>query len=209
PGDERYTLYADVQYPHRVRDALARNIFKIPESKIRVIAGDVGGGFGTKGWQYVEHRLMLWAAKKLGRPVKWGASRSEAIQSDEHARDNISEAELALDADGRFLGLRVRTICNVGAYISAERNLLSTFSNVQTLSGVYAIPAAYVHVSIAFSNSNPTAPYRGAGRPEANYVIERLIDDAAAELGLDRVALRRKNLIPESAMPYRNAYGAN
>jgi carbon-monoxide dehydrogenase large subunit len=209
PGEERYTLYADVQYPHRVRDALARQIFKVPESKIRVIAGDVGGGFGTKGWQYAEHRLMLWAAKKLGRPVKWGASRSEAIQSDEHARDNISEAELALDAEGRFLGLRVRTICNVGAYISAERNLLSTFSNVATLSGVYAIPAAYVHVSIAFSNSNPTAPYRGAGRPEAIYVIERLIDETAQELGFDRVALRRRNLIPESAMPYRNAYGVN
>ena len=209
PGDERYTLYADVQYPHRVRDALARNIFKVPESKIRVIAGDVGGGFGTKGWQYVEHRLMLWAAKKLGRPVKWGASRSEAIQSDEHARDNISEAELALDADGRFVGLRVRTICNVGAYISSERNLLSTFSNVATLTGVYAIPAAYVHVSVALSHSNPTAPYRGAGRPEAIYVIERLIDDAAQELGLDRVALRRQNLVPESAMPYRNAFGVN
>ncbi len=208
-GDERYTLYADVQYPHRVRDALARNIFKVPESKIRVIAGDVGGGFGTKGWQYVEHRLVLWAARRLDRPVKWSSTRSEAIQADEHARDNIVEAELALDAEGRFLGLRANTICNVGAYISAERNLLSTFSNVATLSGVYAIPAAYTHVSVAFSNSNPTAPYRGAGRPEAAYVIERLIDEAARELGHDRVALRRKNLVPETAMPYRNAYGMN
>jgi carbon-monoxide dehydrogenase large subunit len=209
PGDERFTLYADVQYPHRVRDALARNIFKIPESKIRVIAGDVGGGFGTKGWQYVEHRLTLFAARKLGRPVKWTSTRSEAIQSDEHARDNIAEATLALDANGKFVGLRVDTLCNVGAYISAERNLLSTFSNVSTLAGVYTIPAAYTHVNIAFSNSNPTAPYRGAGRPEATYVIERLIDTAAAQLGIDRVDLRRRNLIPESAMPYRNPFGVN
>jgi aerobic carbon-monoxide dehydrogenase large subunit len=208
-GDERYTLYADVQYPHRVRDALARNIFRVPESKIRVIAGDVGGGFGTKGWQYAEHRLVLWASRRLKRPVKWSSTRSEAIQADEHARDNITEAELALDANGRFLGLRANTICNVGAYISAERNLLSTFSNVATLSGVYAIPAAYTHVSVAFSNSNPTAPYRGAGRPEATYVIERLIDEAARELGFDRVTLRRMNLVPESAMPYRNAFGVN
>jgi carbon-monoxide dehydrogenase large subunit len=141
--------------------------------------------------------------------VKWSSTRSEAIQADEHARDNITEAELALDANGRFLGLRANTICNVGAYISAERNLLSTFSNVATLSGVYAIPAAYTHVSVAFSNSNPTAPYRGAGRPEATYVIERLIDEAARELGFDRVTLRRMNLVPESAMPYRNAFGVN
>jgi carbon-monoxide dehydrogenase large subunit len=209
PGEERYTLYADVQYPHRVRDALARNIFKVPESKIRVIAGDVGGGFGTKGWQYPEHRLVLWAARRLGRPVKWSSTRSEAILADEHARDNITEATLALDTEGRFLALRADTICNVGAYISAERNLLSTFSNVATLSGVYAIPAAYTHVSVAFSNSNPTAPYRGAGRPEAIYVMERLIDEAARELGFDRVALRRRNLVPESAMPYRNAFGVN
>jgi carbon-monoxide dehydrogenase large subunit len=209
PGEERFTLYADVQYPHRVRDALARNIFKIPESKIRVIAGDVGGGFGTKGWQYVEHRLTLYAARKLGRPVKWTSTRSEAIQSDEHARDNIADATLALDAGGKIVGLRVDTLCNVGAYISAERNLLSTFSNVSTLAGTYAIPTAYTHVDIAFSNSNPTAPYRGAGRPEATYVIERIIDTAAARLGIDRVDLRRRNLIPENAMPYRNPFGVN
>jgi carbon-monoxide dehydrogenase large subunit len=209
PGEERFTLYADVQYPHRVRDALARNIFKIPESKVRVIAGDVGGGFGTKGWQYVEHRLTLYAARKLGRAVKWTSTRSEAIQSDEHARDNIADATLALDTNGRFVGLRVDTLCNVGAYISAERNLLSTFSNVSTLAGTYAIPAAYTHVNIAFSNSNPTAPYRGAGRPEATYAIERIIDTAAAQLGIDRVDLRRRNLIPESAMPYRNPFGVH
>jgi carbon-monoxide dehydrogenase large subunit len=207
PGEERYTLYADVQYPHRVRTALASNILKVPEHSVRVIAGDVGGGFGTKGWQYPEHRLTLWAARKLGRPVKWACERSEAILADEHARDNVTEAELGLDADGRFLGLRVRTLANVGAYVSSDRNLLATFSNVATLVGVYTIPAAHVHVSCVFSNTNSTAPYRGAGRPEATYVIERLIDEAAHELGVDRVALRQKNVIPSSAMPYKTALG--
>jgi carbon-monoxide dehydrogenase large subunit len=209
PGEDRYTLYADVQYPHRVRQALATRIFKIPESRIRVIAGDVGGGFGTKGWQYPEHRLVLWAAKQLRRPVKWTCERSEAIQADEHARDNVSEAELALDADGKFLGLRVKTLANVGAYISSERNLLATFGNVGTLTGVYTIPAAHVEVLAVMANTNGTAPYRGAGRPEATYVIERLIDDAARELGHDPIELRRRNLIPATAMPYKTALGLN
>src|SRR5574341_646170 len=207
PGEDRYTLYADVQYPHRVRNALASHIFQVPEHKLRVLAGDVGGGFGTKGWQYPEHRLVLWAARKLGRPVRWACERHEAILADEHARDNVSEAELALDADGRFLALRVRTLANVGAYVSSDRNLLATFANVGTLVGVYAVPAAHVQVTCVLTNTNPTAPYRGAGRPEATYVIERLIDDAARELGVDPVELRRKNLIPPSAMPYRTPLG--
>jgi carbon-monoxide dehydrogenase large subunit len=207
PHEERYTLYADVQYPHRVRTALATNIFKIPEHQIRVIAGDVGGGFGTKGWQYPEHRLVLWAARKIGRPVRWTCERREAIPADEHARDNVTDAELALDADGKFVGLRVRTLANVGAYVSSDRNLLATFSNVVTLAGVYHFPAAHAEVLSVFTNTNSTAPYRGAGRPEATYVIERLIDDAARELGLDRLELRRKNLIPAAAMPYKNPLG--
>ena len=207
PGEDRYTLYADVQYPHRVRNALASMVFQIPEHQIRVIAGDIGGGFGTKGWQYPEHRLVLWAARKLGRPVKWACERHEAIPADEHARDNISEAELALDAEGRFLALRVRTIANLGAYISSDRNLLASFSNVVTLVGVYTIPAAHVQVTGVLSNCNSTAPYRGAGRPEAIYVLERLIDDAARDLGLDRLKLRRMNIIPGSAMPYRTCLG--
>ncbi len=209
PGEERFTLYADVQYPHRVRQALATRIFKIPESRIRVIAGDVGGGFGTKGWQYPEHRLVLWAAKKLRRPVKWTCERSEAILADEHARDNIGEAELALDRDGKFLALRVKTMANVGAYISSERNLLATFSNVGTLTGVYDIPAAHVAVLAVMANTNGTAPYRGAGRPEATYVIERLIDDAARELHDDPVDLRRRNMIPNDKLPYKTALGLN
>jgi carbon-monoxide dehydrogenase large subunit len=206
-GDGRYTIYADVQYPHRVRNALAENIFKIPEHRIRVICGDIGGGFGTKGWQYPEHRLIPWAAKKLGRPVKWTCERSEAVLADEHARDNVSDAEIALDATGKILGLRVKTLANVGAYVSSDRNLLSTFVNVVTLSGVYAIPAAHVHVSCVMSNTNGTAPYRGAGRPESIYVIERLLDDAAREIGMDRAEIRRRNVIPGTAMPYKNPFG--
>ena len=206
PREDRYTLHADVQYPHRVRHVLATSIFRVPEHRIRVVAGDIGGAFGTKGWQYPEHRLVLWAARELGRPVKWSCERREAILADEHARDTVSEAELALDAEGRFLALRVRTVANVGAYVSSDRNLLATFMNVATLVGVYTIPAAHVHVTCVLANVNPTAPYRGAGRPESTYVIERLIDDAARELGRDRVELRRINLIPASAMPYRTAF---
>src|SRR5207247_8211939 len=209
PNDDRYTLYADVQYPHRVRNALAGSIFKVPEHKIRVVAGDVGGAFGTKGWQYPEHKLVLWAARKLRRPVKWTCERREAILADEHARDNVSDAELALDADGRFLAMRVHTLANVGAYVSSDRNLLATFSNVVTLVGVYAFPTAYVHVTSVMTNTNSTAPYRGAGRPESTYVIERLIDDAARELGVDRIELRRRNIIPSGAMPYRTPLGGN
>src|SRR5260370_17318292 len=165
PGEGRFTLYADVQYPHRVRQALATRIFKIPESKIRVISGDVGGGFGTKGWQYPEHRLVLLAAKDLRRPVKWSCERSEAILADEHARDNITDAMLAIDNDGRFLALRVRTFANVGAYISSERNLLATFGNVGTLTGAYAIGAAYVELLPGITTHTPPSPHPPPAHP--------------------------------------------
>src|SRR5215475_10638556 len=182
-GEDRLILYADVQYPHRVRNMLAQNVFRVPESKMRVIAQDVGGGFGTKGWQYVEHRLTLWAAKKLMRPVKWTCERSETVMADEHGRANI------------------------GAYVGSDRNLLSPFGMIGTVLGVYRIPTAYINVVGVLSNTNPTAPYRGAGRPEAIYLIERLIDDAARELGVDRVELRRKNMLPVSALPYQSPVG--
>jgi carbon-monoxide dehydrogenase large subunit len=206
-GEDRYTIWADVQYPHRVRNALAENIFKIPEHQIRVISHDVGGGFGTKGWQYPEHRLMPWAARKIGRPVKWLCERSEAVLADEHARDVITDAEIAFDDQGRILGLRVCNHANVGAYISSDRNLLSVFVNVVTLSGVYRIPAAHVRVNVLMSNCNSTAPYRGAGRPESIYAIERLLDDAATELGIDRIELRRRNIIDSQSFPYKNPFG--
>ena len=205
--EDRYLLHADVQYPHRVRQLLAEKVFRVPEQNIRVIARDIGGGFGTKGWQYAEHRLVLWAARKVGRPVKWACERSEAVQADEHGRDNVTDAELAFDADGKVIGLRVKTIANIGAYLSAIRNLLAAFSNVGTLIGVYDIPAAHVAVRTVHSNTNPTAPYRGAGRPEATYVIERMFDEAARELGIDPTELRARNMIVPDAMPVKNALG--
>lgn len=207
PREDRYTLYADVQYPHRVRQLLAEKIFGIPEQNVRVVSRDVGGGFGTKGWQYAEHRLTLWASRKVGRPVKWSSERSEAIQGDEHGRDNVTDAELAFDDDGHIVGLRVKTIANIGAYLSAIRNLLSVFSNVGTLIGVYNVPAAHVAVTTVHSNTSPTAPYRGAGRPEATYVIERMLDEAARELGMDPAELRAKNMIASDAMPLKTAFG--
>ena len=205
--DERFTLHADVQYAHRVRDMLASNVFKIPETQIRVVTGDVGGGFGTKGWQYVEHRLTLMAARKLGRPVKWSCERSEALLADEHGRDVVAEAELALDKDHKFLGMRARLISNIGAYLSSDRNLLATFGSLGAMIGVYDIPAGYAHLTVAFSNQPATAPYRGAGRPEAIYIIERLIEDAARELGVDRIALRQNNLIPQAKLPFKTPLG--
>jgi len=203
PAEDKYTLHTDVQYPHRMRTLLAGTVFRIPENKLHIIAGDIGGAFGAKGPQYPEHRLLLWAAKKLRRPVKWVCERSEALLADEHARDNVSEIELALDSNGKFLALRVNTLAGLGAYVSSDRNLLSTFQSVSAVVGVYAIPAAHVRITGVMSNTNSTAPYRGAGRPEAIYLIERIIDDAARELGLDRIELRRKNLIPSSAMPWK------
>ena len=202
---DRYTLHLDIQYPHRVRDLLAGRIFKVPPERIRAVSGDVGGAFGAKGWTSHEHRLVLWLARKLGRPVKWTCERSEAPLADEHGRDCISDGELALDAGGKILAVRVRTTNNLGAYVSSDRNLMAMSMNVGSTVGPYVIPAAHVHALGVFSNTNPTAPYRGSGRPEAAYVIERLMDDAARELGVERVELRRRNLIPPSAMPYKTA----
>ena len=207
PREDRFLLHADVQYPHRVRQLLAEKIFSVPEQNIRVVSRDVGGGFGTKGWQYAEHRLVLWAARRLGRPVKWTCSRSEAVQADEHGRDNVTDAELAFDENGKVVGLRVRTIANIGAYLSAIRNLLAAFTNVGTLIGVYDIPVAHAAVRTVHANSNPTAPYRGAGRPEATYVIERMFDEAARELDIDPTELRARNMIRPDAMPLKTALG--
>jgi carbon-monoxide dehydrogenase large subunit len=203
--EQRYTLRLDVQYPHRVRDLMANRILKVPAEQVRVIAEDVGGAFGAKGQAYVEHRLVLWLARKLGRPVKWTCERSEAPLADEHGRDCVSDAELALDEGGKFLALRVRTTHNLGAYVSSDRQLLPTFANLGSLVGMYTFAAAHVRVLGVFSHTSPTAPSRGSGRPEATYVLERLVDDAAREIGLDRVELRRRNLIPVSAMPYKTA----
>jgi aerobic carbon-monoxide dehydrogenase large subunit len=209
PGEDRYTLYADVNYPHRVRNMLANMVFKVPESKVRVVCHDVGGGFGAKGWQYVEHRLTLWAAKKLGRPVKWSCERSEVILADEHGRDNIGEIELAFNDDAKILGLRLHMIASIGAYIASDRQLLTPFGMIGTVVGVYDIPAAYLAIDAVLSNTSSTAPYRGAGRPEAIYLIERAIEDAARELNIDPIELRRRNIISPGKMPYQTALGPN
>jgi carbon-monoxide dehydrogenase large subunit len=206
-AEDRYALWLDTQHPHRNREVLANDVFRIPQHRIRVVSHDVGGAFGIKGWGNLEPRLVLWLARRLARPVKWTCERSEAPLADEHARDCTSEAELALDADGRFLAIRVHNLNDLGAYVSSDRNLVHSTSNVGSVVGMYAFAAAHVRVTCVFSNTSPIAPYRGNGRPEAIYVVERLIDAAARELGMDPVELRRRNLVPSEAMPYRTALG--
>ncbi len=202
--EDRYILYADLQTPHSARTILSQ-VLNVPERQIQVIAGNVGGAFGMKGPIYPEHRLVLWASKVVGRPVKWNADRSESLQSDEHARDNVSEASLALSKTGQFLGIRANNLASLGAYLSSDRGMLPTFQNMGVIAGTYTTKAIYVEVSGVFTNMNTTAPFRGAGRPEAAYILERLIDLAAAELKMDRTEIRRMNTIPADAMPYKTA----
>jgi carbon-monoxide dehydrogenase large subunit len=198
----RYTLHTGVQMPHGVRTILAEQVFRVPQSQIRVVAGDVGGSFGMRNGVYPELVLVLWAARRLGRPVKWTSDRREGFVSDEHGRDNVSSAELALDADGKFLALRVAITLNIGAYLT-PRSAGSGTNNVGGVAGVYTTPAIHVQTTGVYTNMTPTGPYRGAGRPEATYAIERVIDVAARELKVDPLALRRRNLIPSSAMPFK------
>ncbi len=201
PSEKRYTLYTTLQRTHGFRAELAQHVLKVPENTIRVVAGDIGGSFGMKSAVYNEVALVLLGAKLTGRPVKWTSTRSEAFLSDAQGRDNVTTAELALDAAGTFLGLRVKTIANVGAYLQTGGNVF--VGNLGTLAGVYRTPAVHVDVTAVFTNTNPVRPYRGNGRPEAGYVIERMVDLAAAQVGIDRVELRRRNLIPPAAMPYK------
>jgi len=198
----RYTLYCGVQVPHALRGELAEFVFRIPANHIRVVSPDTGGGFGMKGSLYPEMVLVMWAARKIGRPVKWIGDRSDSFLSDYQARDNVSDVALALDEQGRFLALRVETVANIGAYISANGTLVP-LNNIGGLAGTYITPAIHVAVTGVFSNTNPTCPYRGAGRPEASYCIERIIDIAAREIGIDRIELRRRNMIPPAAMPFK------
>ncbi len=198
----RYTLHTGIQAPHGLRTLLAEQVFRVPQSRLRVVTGEVGGSFGMRSGVYPEHVLVLWAAKRLGRPVKWTSSRREGFVSDEHGRDNVSTAELALDAGGKFLALRVAITLNIGAYLT-PRSAGPGTNNVGGVAGVYTTPAIHVATTGVYTNTTPTGPYRGAGRPEATYAIERVIDVAARELGQDPVELRRKNLIPASAMPFK------
>ncbi len=202
-ADDRYTLYTTSQNPHLTRLLLGAFTLKVPEHKLRVVAPDVGGGFGSKIFHYAEELLDLWASKRVGRPVKWTAERSESFLSDAHGRDHVSHAELALDADGRFRGLRVRTLANMGAYLSTFAPAVPTYLYATLLSGPYVIPAIYAEVKAVFTHTVPVDAVRGAGRPEATYLLERLVDKAANELGIDRVEIRRKNLIQPDQFPYQ------
>src|SRR5437764_14748818 len=200
PAEDRYTCYTVLQRTHAYRADLAQMI-GVPEARIRVVAGDIGGSFGMKSAVYNEVALCLLASNQLGRPVKWTSTRSEAFLSDAQARDHVTEAELALDRDGHFIAFRTKTVAAVGAYAQAASNVF--VMNLGTLAGVYRTPAMHAEVTAVFSNTNPMRPYRGNGRPEFGYTIERMVDEAAAELGLDRVELRRRNLIPPEAMPFK------
>ena len=202
--EERFTLHAGLQAPHQMRSDLADHLFKLPAHRFRVISPDVGGGFGMKGSAFPEYGIVLWAAKRLGRPVKWYGERSESLASDHHARDNRSDVSLALDENGKFLALRVKTIANIGAFISSN-GLHVPVGNLGGLAGTYTFGAMHVEVTGIFSNTSPTCPYRGAGRPEASACLERIIEIAAKETGIDPIELRRRNMIPPSALPYKTA----
>lgn len=200
-ADARYTMYTTLQHANPYRMNLAR-IMGVPEAKVHVVSGDIGGSYGMKSSVYNENILSLWAAKVTGRPVKWTSDRTEAFQSDSQGRDNVTTGELALDRDGRFLGMRVKIVGNVGAYVTQAAGGPLTI-NLGTLAGVYTTPAIHVDVTAVYSHTTITRPYRGAGRPEAAFVIERLVDLAADELGIDPVELRRRNTIPHDAMPFQ------
>lgn len=200
-----YELLVSAASVHAIRDQLADAIFRCPREQVRVWAPDVGGGFGIKNCLYPEYVLLLWAARRLGRPVKWIEDRTEDFLCAAQGRDNISHARLALDADGMFLGLDVETMAGLGAYMSGGGPGSSTNAPAAAMGGGYAIPAIHMEVRGAFTNQAPIDAYRGAGKPEANYIIERLIDAAAAQFGFDRIDLRRRNLI--GTFPYRKALG--
>ena len=205
-GSEKLTLYSSTQVPHHIRSYVAEQL-GIAEGSIRVIAPDVGGGFGYKGKHYPEETIVTWAARRLRQPVKWVASRSESFVSDNQGRDHLTNAALALDEQGHFQALRVETVANLGAYVSTFGAAIPSAIYSALLAGVYRTPAIFVQCTGVFTNTLPTDAYRGAGRPEACYVLERLADRAACELGIDRAEIRRRNLIPASAMPYKTPIG--
>jgi len=198
---DRLTLTLGTQGAHIVRDILAQLVLKIPADRLRVVTPDVGGGFGTKLFPYREYALVAVAARELGRPVKWVADRTEHFLADTQGRDNVTTARLALGADNRFLALSVETVCDMGAYLSSFAPYIPYVGAVM-LPGVYDIPAAFIRITAAHTNTLPVDAYRGAGRPEAAYVIERLVDTAARELGVAPDALRKKNFIKPKQMPY-------
>jgi aerobic carbon-monoxide dehydrogenase large subunit len=206
PANESYLLRCCSQSARALRDGLAP-ILGVPNQRLRVVTEDVGGAFGLKTGPYPEYLAILVAARKLGRPVHWMSSRAEAFLSDNHARDAYSDVELALDERGKFLALRVRHLGNMGAYIGAVGANIQTVNLTRCLPGMYDIPLIDMQARCVFTNTTTTAPYRGAGRPEANFMLERVIDEASRVTGIDPVKLRRRNLIKPKAMPYKTAVG--
>jgi carbon-monoxide dehydrogenase large subunit len=202
---DKFLLSLTGQAVHDVRRALASSVFKIPLERMRVVVPDVGGGFGMKNYVYPEYVLVLWAARKLGRPVRWVSERAEDFVSSAHGRDFFARSRLALDKDGRFLGLEVRAVANMGAYLSTNGPVSSTNAASSAMGGVYNIPSIFVEVRGAFTNTPPIDAYRGAGKPEANYLIERLVNLAAVRTGIDAIKLRRRNII--KTFPHRTAMG--
>jgi carbon-monoxide dehydrogenase large subunit len=203
PSTGDYTLYTTSQNPHVIRLLMGAFVLHIPEHKLRVVAPDVGGGFGSKIYHYAEEAIVTWAAGKLGRPVKWTAERTESFMSDAHGRDHVTTAEMAMDANGKFLALRVHTKANMGAYLSTFAPCVPTYLYATLLAGVYTTPVIYAEVKAVFTNTVPVDAYRGAGRPEATFLLERLVDVCAATMGMDRVEIRRRNFIPRDAFPYQ------
>ena len=206
PRDGRYTIWTPSQGVRHLLAPLARSL-GVAESRIRVITGDVGGAFGIKIPPYPEHVLAAWAARRTGRPVKWIAERSESFLSDGQGRDHATEAELALDADGRFLAVRTNTVSNMGAYSTAAAPTIPTVGGTRCITGVYRIPAWHARSRVVFTNTVPIHAFRGAGKPEYNHVIERLVDAAARETGHDPAELRRLNVVPPEAMPWSTGTG--
>jgi carbon-monoxide dehydrogenase large subunit len=198
-----YTLFTTSQNPHVIRLLMGAFVLHIPENKLRVVAPDVGGGFGSKIYHYAEEAIVTWAAGKLRKPVKWTAERNESFMSDAHGRDHVSTAEMAIDKDGHFLGLRVHTLANMGGYLSTFAPCVPTYLYATLLAGVYKTPVIYCEVKAIFTNTVPVDAYRGAGRPEATFLLERLVDAIAHDTGIDRVELRRRNFIPNDAFPYQ------
>lgn len=206
PGRDDYTLYTSNQNPHPIRVMLSASTLRVPEEKIRVISPDVGGGFGMKIYHYNEEVLVLFASRRLGRPVRWTATRSEAFLSDTYARDHVTKVRLGLDGNGTFLALKVDTIANMGAYLSTFAPAIPTFFYGNPLPGPYALQDVHVRVRGAFTNTTAVDAYRGAGRPEATYVLERIIECAARELGMDSFEIREKNLITALQIPYKTPF---
>nr|HYU11076.1 xanthine dehydrogenase family protein molybdopterin-binding subunit [Stellaceae bacterium] len=198
-----HTLYTTSQNPHVIRLLMGAFVLHIPEAKLRVVAPDVGGGFGSKIFHYAEEAIVTWAAGKVRKPIKWTADRSESFMSDAHGRDHVTHVELAVDKDAKFVALKVSTVANMGAYLSTFATCVPTYLYGTLLAGTYTTPAIYVETKAVFTNTVPVDAYRGAGRPEATFLLERIVDLAADELGMDPAELRRRNFVPANAFPYQ------